>query len=38
MEQEAGGRAQMESMSAEQLEVLWDRAKKIQKQDSEEER
>jgi XTP/dITP diphosphohydrolase/ATP diphosphatase len=38
MEQEAGGRAQMESMSAEQLEVLWDRAKNMQKPTFEEER
>ncbi|HEV2576864.1 MAG TPA: nucleoside triphosphate pyrophosphohydrolase [Acidobacteriaceae bacterium] len=37
MEQEAGGRARMEAMSAEQLEALWDRAKNTQK-DLEEKR
>lgn len=38
MEQEAGGRAQMEAMSAEQLEDLWARAKKLQIHSSEEKR
>ena len=35
MEQEAGGRARLEAMSAEELEQLWDRAKSNEKQSSE---
>lgn len=38
MEREAGGRAQMEAMSAEELEQLWSRAKQSQALISEEER
>lgn len=38
MEQEAGGRAPMEAMSAEELEQLWSRAKQTQIHSSEEER
>ena len=38
MEDEAGGSAAMESMSAEQLEAMWNRAKDMQKSTSEEER
>jgi hypothetical protein len=32
MEQQAGGRAQMEAMPAEELEQLWNRAKTDEKQ------
>jgi XTP/dITP diphosphohydrolase/ATP diphosphatase len=38
MEQEAGGRARMEAMSAEALEQLWSRAKSNEKLTSEEKR
>jgi len=38
MEQEAGGRAQMEAMSADELEQLWSRAKNARTNKSEEER
>ena len=38
MEQEAGGRAQMEAMSAEELEQLWSRAKGSPEDTCEEER
>jgi nucleoside triphosphate diphosphatase len=38
MEQESGGRAQMEAMSAEELEQLWIRAKDMGTHRSEEER
>jgi XTP/dITP diphosphohydrolase/ATP diphosphatase len=38
MEQEAGGRAQLEAMSAEELEQLWNRAKETATNTSEEER
>jgi XTP/dITP diphosphohydrolase/ATP diphosphatase len=38
MEQEAGGRAQLEAMSAEDLEELWNRAKDKGTKISEEER
>jgi len=38
MEQEAGGRAKLEAMSADKLEQLWSRAKTSQKSGSEEKR
>jgi len=38
MEQEAGGRARLDAMSAEELEQLWNRAKKKQNKSSEEKR
>jgi XTP/dITP diphosphohydrolase/ATP diphosphatase len=38
MEQEAGGRAQMESMSADELESLWSRAKDTEQLKTEEKR
>lgn len=38
MEREAGGRAGMEAMSADELEALWSRAKETQSRTSEEER
>jgi len=38
MEQEAGGRARLDAMSAEELEQLWNRAKKKQDKSSEEKR
>jgi XTP/dITP diphosphohydrolase/ATP diphosphatase len=38
MEQEAGGRARLDAMSAEELEQLWNRAKSSEKLTSEEKR
>jgi len=38
MEQEAGGRARLDAMSAEELEQLWNRAKNKQDKSSEEKR
>ena len=38
MEQEAGGRARLDAMSAEELEQLWNRAKNKQNKSSEEKR